>query len=72
MSSTEDEANVNEEPSFVFDPESIVEMAFDPQASLKPNQSIISSGRPRKPYCAPAPTRVNTRFARHISSKSLK
>ena len=30
MSTTEDEANVNEEPSFVFDPESIVEMAFDP------------------------------------------
>ena len=35
---------------FIDNPQSIIDMAFDPKASLKPTQSVIeASGRPRKP-----------------------
>ena len=53
--SSDDDANVSEEESRVgFDPQAIIDMAFDPKARLKPSQSVTAaSSRPRKPRESP-------------------
>ena len=55
--SLDEDANVSDEPSFSFDPVSIVESAFNPKANLPPSYSLSQSLRPRKPQEA-APTKV--------------
>ena len=54
--------NIQDEQDFIDNPMAIIEMAFNPKASLKPNQSVVSvSGRPRKPHCTSLPRRVNSK-----------
>ncbi len=62
--------NIQDETSGqAFDPKAIVEMAFNPTASLKPTQSVLSaSGRPRKPRKSLTPTRY--RDSTHQDSQS--
>jgi len=49
LNESDDEENVADEPSLSFDPKSIVEMAFDPNASLPSTDSVTQSTQPRKP-----------------------
>ena len=51
--------NVDDETTAqAFDPQAIVDMAFNPTASIRPDQSVLSaSGRPRKPRTSITPTR---------------
>ena len=48
--------------STLFDPQAIIEMAFDPMAKLPPNASLFSSsGRPRKPHCTTPAVRCSAK-----------
>lgn len=49
-----------DEPSHSFDLQSIVDMAFDPKASLSSTYSRAASNIPRKPHCSAAPLKVNS------------
>ena len=61
------EEDVTPDQSAIFDPQAIIDMAFDPKASLQPNQSIYApSGRPRKPHCTTPSVRCSS------SSRGLK
>ena len=66
-----DDENVSDEPSFSFDPQTIVESAFEPKANVPSNFSLSQSNRPRKPHFHAAPTKVVSKHYPKVPQSNL-